>query len=71
MINVSSFERNAADYNGKEQAEVFYITINGGGEKPVSKADLLKAIKMNLPERGTEADTTAATPTFPAMRTGS
>ena len=53
-IEVVGWERNGEDYNGKEQYEVFFITFDGGREKAVGKADMLKAIKMNLPNRGEE-----------------
>jgi hypothetical protein len=52
-IEVLSFSRDADDYRGKTQTIVYHIVI-GGREKAVGKADLLRAIEMNLPEQGSE-----------------
>ena len=73
MITISSFQQDAIDYSGKERPKVYYVSINDGPEKAVSKADLIRAIEMNLPERVTEPESEPETDatTFPAMRTGS
>ena len=52
-MKISAWDRDAEDYNGKTQSEVFYVVMNGK-EKALSKADLLKQIKINLPERSQE-----------------
>ena len=66
-ITIKSYSRDAEDYRGKTQPIVYHIVI-GGREKAVSKADLLRAIEMNLP--GSEEPEESKTPTFPAMAEG-
>ena len=52
MIRIEKWEREAPDYNGKIQPEIFHVSIGGAKAKALSKADLLRAVKMNLPECG-------------------
>jgi hypothetical protein len=52
-IKITSYRRDAEDYRGKEHAIVYHCII-GGREKAVGKADLLRAIEMNLPEEGSD-----------------
>jgi hypothetical protein len=44
-----SWGREQEDFNGREQKEVFFVLMNGN-RKAIGKADLLRAIKLNLPE---------------------
>jgi hypothetical protein len=49
MIQIETWERDADDYNGKTQKEIYHVVI-GGKKKAVGKADLFKIVKMTLPE---------------------
>jgi hypothetical protein len=50
-IEIGGWERDAQDYRGKEQSIVYHATV-GGQPRKLSRADLLRAIEMNLPEVG-------------------
>lgn len=56
MIQITAWDRDAEDYNGKTHAEVFYVFINGTKERAVGRADLLRMVKMTLPERSAQDD---------------
>ena len=49
-ILIRAYGRDQNDNNGKEQKVIAFVSINGGKLRAVSKADLLKAVTMVLPE---------------------
>jgi hypothetical protein len=56
MIRIKHYERDAEDFAGKSRDLVFCISVNNGPDVMVSKADLIKAILMNLPEGEEQPD---------------
>lgn len=48
MIQIKSWQADGTDYRGKDQPRVYRILMNGQ-ERDVSKADLIRAVEMNLP----------------------
>lgn len=54
MLVILAWDRDAEDHLGKEHKEVFYVSVNGGKEKALSKAALLQTARTILPERAAQ-----------------
>ena len=69
MIEVIGWKKDSEDYRGKDQPIVYRIVMNGQA-RDVSKADLIRAIEMNLAELSDEEEEdgeTQRTSESPAM----
>lgn len=49
-LEIVGWQKDGRDYGGKPHPEVFYLLFDGQ-ERAVGRADMLRMIKLSLPER--------------------